>query len=50
MDDNENVVDYPTVKKLNAIMRVFVSDYLELAWGNGGEHDKINEKKKHAEL
>ena len=29
--DNANVVDYPTVEKLNKILRVFVSEYLELA-------------------
>lgn len=29
--DNGNVVDYPTVEKLNKILRVFVSEYLELA-------------------
>jgi len=31
IDDNASVVDYPTVEKLNKILRVFVSEYLELA-------------------
>ena len=29
--DNGDAVDYPTVEKLNKILRVFVSEYLELA-------------------
>ena len=51
IDDNASVVDYPTVEKLNKILRVFVSEYLELAWNNGEGHNKINargkKKKKH---
>jgi len=31
MSDNGDAVDYPTVEKLNKILRVFVSEYLELA-------------------
>lgn len=31
IDDNASVVDYPTVEKLNKVLRVFVSEYLELA-------------------
>ena len=30
IDDNANAVDYPTVEKLNKILRIFVSEYLEL--------------------
>ena len=50
--DNANVVDYPTVEKLNKILRVFVSEYLELAWGHWEDHVKINAgtKKNHGEL
>ena len=29
--DNASAVDYPTVEKLNKILRVFVAEYLELA-------------------
>jgi len=30
IDDNGNAVDYPTVEKFNKILRIFVSEYLEL--------------------
>ena len=50
--DNGNVVDYPTVEKLNKILRVFVSEYLELAWEHWEDHVKINAgtKKNRGEL
>ena len=44
IDDNANAVDYPTVEKLNKILRIFVSEYLELDWNIGEEHDEINDR------
>ena len=51
--DNASAVDYPTVEKLNKILRVFVAEYLELAWGDGEELVNLNgrrTKKKRGEL
>ena len=42
MSDNGDAVDYPTVEKLNKILRVFVSEYLELAWRYGEELENVN--------
>ena len=38
--DNGDAIDYPTVEKLNKILRVFVAEYLEIAWGHGEGPEK----------
>ena len=45
IEDNGDAVDYPTVEKLNKILRVFVSEFLELAWRHGEELVNINRQR-----
>ena len=32
MKDNADAIHYPTVEKLNVILRIFVAEYMELDW------------------
>ena len=51
MADNANVVHYPTVAKLNIMLRIFVAEFLELDWKFWEDQGKItNSDKQHGEL
>ena len=51
MADNANVVHYPTVEKLNIMLRIFVAEFLELDWKFWEDQGKIiNSDKQHGEL